>query len=59
MANRKQFARQIARLGLSHVERAVAFLWFYRETQMYDERSSSELAADLHDETSQKPMFHD
>ncbi|MDD5543794.1 MAG: hypothetical protein PHX83_11525 [Acidobacteriia bacterium] len=55
MASRKQFAKGLARLGLSHVDRAIALLWYYRETQLFDERSPSELAADLHEEDFPKP----
>jgi len=55
VVSRKQFAKGLARLGLSHVDRAVALLWYYRETQLFDERSPSELAADLHEEDFPKP----
>jgi len=37
------------------VDRAVAFLYYYRETQKFDERSAAELAADLHDEGFPRP----
>src|SRR6266853_1132847 len=50
MVNRKQFARSISSLNLSQWELAVALLWYYRETQEYEERSASELRDDLHDE---------
>lgn len=55
MVSRKEFAAKVASLGLSHVERAVALLWYYRETQAFDERSAPALAADLHDEGFPKP----
>ena len=55
MANRKDFAQHLAALQLSHVERAVAFLWYYRETQEYDERTATDLVADLHDEGFPRP----
>lgn len=55
MATRSQFAKEIAKLTLTHEERAIAMLWFYRETQAFDERSVSELAADLHEEGFPKP----
>ncbi len=55
MATRREFARQIAALNLSTLERAVAFLWYYSATQEYEERTASELAADLHDEGFPKP----
>lgn len=55
MLTRAQFAKAIARLELSHTQRAVALLWFYRHSQQYEERSASELASDLHDEGFPKP----
>lgn len=50
MIKRSEFAKKIADLELDHVGRAIAFLWYYRQTQEYDERSASELAKDLSDE---------
>ena len=47
MANRSDFSRNLAQLDLSHLNRAVAFLYYYRETQEFEERSASDLAADL------------
>jgi hypothetical protein len=55
MVKRSEFAQKIAQLKLSHAERATAFLWYYRQTQEYEERSASELASDLHDEDFPKP----
>ena len=55
MLNRRGFARQLADLNLPHVERAVAFLYYYRETQEFEERTAGELASDLHDEGFPKP----
>lgn len=55
MANRSEFARKLADLNLSHVERAVAFLYYYRETQEFEERTASEIASDFHDEGLPKP----
>ena len=55
MRTRADFARALAASDLSHVERAVALLWYYRHTQEYEERSASELASDLHDEGFPKP----
>lgn len=55
MKSQAEFARALANLDLSHVERAVAFLWYYSHTQQYEERSASELAGDLHDEGFPKP----
>ncbi len=55
MKTRAEFARAIASLNLSHVDRAVALLWYYRQTQEYEERAASELAGDLHDEGFPRP----
>lgn len=55
MPDRSSFARGIASLGLSPVDRAVALLWYYRQTQQFEERTASELANDLHDEGFPKP----
>jgi hypothetical protein len=55
VANRKEFASALAERDLTHVDRAVALLWFYRQTQEFEERAPSELAADLHDEDFPKP----
>ena len=55
MADRSRFAKGIASLGLSHTDRAIALLWYYRQTQEFEERTASELANDLHDEDFPKP----
>jgi hypothetical protein len=55
MADRTRFAKTITSLKLSHTERAIAFLWYYRQTQEFEERTASELANDLHDEGFPKP----
>ncbi len=55
MADRTRFAKAIASLELSHTERAISFLWYYRQTQEFEERTASELANDLHDEGFPKP----
>lgn len=55
MKNREDFAQSIAELKLTHAQRAVAFLWYYRQTQEYEERTASELANDLHDDGFPKP----
>ena len=55
MESRQGFARALADLALSHVERAIAFLWYYRQTQEFEERTASELASDLQDEAFPKP----
>lgn len=53
--NRAKFARRIADLPLTHVERAIAFLWYYTYSQEFDERTPSELASDLHEEGFPRP----
>ena len=50
MATRTDFLREISRLDLSQTEEAIALLWFYRQTQTFDERSASELATDFRDD---------
>ncbi len=35
---------------MSHVERAIALLWYYQKTQQFEERTASELSNDLQDE---------
>src|SRR5215468_946825 len=55
MRTRTDFAHGLAQKHLSHVNRAIAFLWYYRHTQEYEERSASALASDLHDEGFPKP----
>lgn len=50
MPSRSHFASQLSELELKHVERAIALLWYYRQTQQFDDRTASELANDLHDE---------
>lgn len=50
MKRRDEFAREIAELELGPTDRAIAFLWYYRESQEYEERTASELAADMHEE---------
>jgi hypothetical protein len=55
MSNRGQFCRNLAALDLTHAQRAVALLWYYRQAQEFEERTSSELANDLHDEGFPKP----
>jgi hypothetical protein len=55
MIKRSAFAQKIAEIDLTHTDRAIAFLWYYRQTQEYEERSITELANDLHDEGFPKP----
>ena len=55
MVSRREFSRLLAERNVSHVDRAVAFLYFYRETQQFEERSGGDLAGDLHDEGFPRP----
>ena len=55
MVSRSDFSRHLAKLELSHTDRAVAFLYYYRETQEFEERPVSDLAADLQDEGFPRP----
>lgn len=55
MKNKSEFCAELAKIELSHVERAIALLWYYRQTQDFEERSGGELAQDLHDEGFPKP----
>lgn len=53
--NRTDFAKKLAETRLSHVERAIAMLWYYRWSQDFEDRSASEMANDLHEEGFPKP----
>ncbi len=55
MKTREGFAKELAKLTLLHTDRAIAFLWYYRQTQEFEERTAKELANDLHDEAFPKP----
>lgn len=55
MTSRSDFAHGLAGMDLSHVDRAIAFLFYYRESQEFEERSTSELARDLAEEGFPKP----
>lgn len=50
MTSRSEFAKRLSLEKLSVLERAIAFLWFYRQNQEYDERTASELAEDMSEE---------
>jgi hypothetical protein len=52
---RSEFAREIARLDLTSVECAIALLWYYRETQQFEDRTAIELATDLGEEGFRRP----
>lgn len=55
MADRSIFSKDIASLKLSHTDRAISFLWYYRQTQEFEDRTASELANDLRDEHFPRP----
>lgn len=55
MTSRAGFALGLGRLELQHVDRAVALLWYYRQTQEYEERSASDLSYDLQEQGFPKP----
>lgn len=52
---REKFSQELAKLNLTHLERAIAFLWYYRLGQDFEERTPSELAGDLHEEGFPRP----
>lgn len=49
MRSRNEFCQALTDPAITITERAIALLWYYRETQEFEERSASELARDLHD----------
>lgn len=55
MVSRSEFAHQLGQMELSHTDRGVAFLYYYRETQQFEERTASALASDLFEENFPKP----
>jgi len=55
MKTRAKFLHGLSDLGLTHAERAVALLWYYRETQEFEDRTASELATDLQDDGYPRP----
>lgn len=55
MKTRSEFAKELGKLDLTSADRGVALLWYYRQTQEYEERSASDLASDLRDEGFPKP----
>lgn len=55
MKTRSEFSHALAELDLSVLERAIALLWYYRETQQFEERSASELAGDMDDDGFPRP----
>lgn len=55
MISRKIFSERISDLAPRHIDRAIAFLWFYRQNGEHGDRTAKELAQDLHDEDFAKP----
>lgn len=55
MGSRSEFLNRVEELRLTHAERAIALLWYYRRVQEFDERTASEIADDLHAEGYSKP----
>jgi hypothetical protein len=52
---RRDFIERIAKLDLTKAGQAIALLWFYRQSQLFEERSVSELADDLRAEGLGRP----
>jgi hypothetical protein len=50
MTTRNDFAQRLSNENLTHWERAVAFLWYYRQSQEFEERTAAELAEDMSEE---------
>lgn len=55
MADVEHFCKQLAQAGLREIDNAIGLLWFYRQTQLFDDRTPSELADDLHEQGFPKP----
>jgi Domain of unknown function (DUF4145) len=55
MKTKAEFCAAIATKSLTHVERAIALLWFYKKSQLFEERTASELASDLHEDGFPRP----
>lgn len=55
MKTKAEFMRELAPIDLSELERAIALLWYYRESQDFEERAASELADDLRVEGYPRP----
>lgn len=55
MKDRGEFLRALTPLGLTHAARSIALLWYYRQTQEFEERTAADLASDLQDEGFPKP----
>lgn len=55
MSERSNLAEAIAPTAKTHFARAIAFLWFYRHSGEYLDRTAAELAKDLQNEDFPKP----
>lgn len=55
MKSRSDFLQALTDFRLTHASRSIALLWYYRQTQEYEERTASELANDLQEEGYPKP----
>jgi hypothetical protein len=55
MVDRTKFAHNLAKLKNKQIDRAIAFLWYYRHNQQYDERTAGELSLDLKEEGFPEP----
>lgn len=55
MSDRRQFCVRLIGGNLSEIENAIGLLWFYRQTQEFENRTAAELAADLHEEGLARP----
>lgn len=57
MEPRSDFATKLAERDLKHLDRAIALIWYYRQSQEFEERTASELANDLHELGFPKPRI--
>lgn len=55
METRSNFARKLAEQDLTHLDRAIVLLLYYRHSQEFEERTASELANDLQELGFPKP----
>lgn len=50
MESRRQFLQRLAERNPTRLEQAIALLWYYERTQLYAERSASDLARDIEED---------
>lgn len=50
MDDRRQFLQRLAERNPSRLEQAIALLWYYERTQLYTERSATDLARDIEED---------